>query len=436
MGSSDLAMRPSLCTGVDLNRVSLSVEDMFVVSRIDGRATVDEIALLIGKDPKQTATIIDRLKQLGVVNFSGASAPAPSPVPVPEKKPADSEYGDFEFDDELLLEAGDLDLRARKKILFMLGQLPVLTHYQLLGIERGAEKKDIKRAYFERSKEWHPDRFRKPNLGSFGPLISKIYTAVRAAYEVLHDDEKRAAYDTEIREVYRAALRDKPRSAEYVVTAPEPKPKIEEKELKAFVEEEKKVQREQKREEDRKRRRLERNPILKRRNRAVDYFEKAQAEEQAGNTMEALRLVQMAVTFDDTRQDFRALLEKLKDSAGEYRIGPYLKKAAHHESLTEWAEAIDLYAEAVRIAPNHGKARLRLAYTLLCAGRAHSEIMPHALRASHLLPDDAEAHYILGRCYDEAGEEKLAKRHFEKAVELRPNYAEAKKRLKRLKWGF
>ena len=52
------------------------------------------------------------------------------------------------------------------------------------------------------------------------------------------------------------------------------------------------------------------------------------------------------------------------------------------------------------------------------------------------LPDDPEAHFVLGMCYEKGGMDKAAVREYSRAIELKPNHSEAKKRLKKMKWGF
>ena len=94
------------------------------------------------------------------------------------------------------------------------------------------------------------------------------------------------------------------------------------------------------------------------------------------------------------------------------------------------------FEEAVRIAPEHGPARLRLAFNLAMGRRDPDEASSHAQKAAQLLPSEPEAHFVLGLCYEKAGLEKAAIRAFAKAVELKPNYSDAKKRLRSLKWGF
>jgi len=169
---------------------------------------------------------------------------------------------------------------------------------------------------------------------------------------------------------------------------------------------------------------------------AKEFYDKAVALEADGRVVEALRAAQMAVIYDDKKPEYSELAKSLKDRASEHRIERYLKRGSHFEQMTEWDEAIDMFEEAVRIAPNSGRARLRLGYNMLAGGRDAQVALGHAQRAVALLPNDAEAHYVVGRLYEKSGMDKVAKRAYQQALELRPGYAEVKKRLTRLKWGF
>ena len=61
--------------------------------------------------------------------------------------------------------------------------------YELLGIERGADPAAIKSAYRKLAMKFHPDR----NPGD--DAAEKKFKDINAAYEVLKDEQKRAAYD-------------------------------------------------------------------------------------------------------------------------------------------------------------------------------------------------------------------------------------------------
>ncbi len=61
-------------------------------------------------------------------------------------------------------------------------------YYKVLGVERGASAEEIKRAYRRLARKYHPDVSKEPNA-------KERFQEIGEAYEVLRDDDKRAAYD-------------------------------------------------------------------------------------------------------------------------------------------------------------------------------------------------------------------------------------------------
>jgi curved DNA-binding protein CbpA len=403
---------PKLKSGVDITRFRLSMEEAFIASRIDGRASVHEIAAMVGKDDRETEKVLKRLADLGVVVLkSTVSVPPPKHVVVPEEDEAENEYEGFIFPPALMQEPGDLDEETRKRLIFTHETFRSASHYEVLQLERKTDLREIKKAYFDRSKEWHPDRFKRfKELGSFKRMIDEIFRQINDAYKLLSDGEKRKAYDATL-----------------------PK-EVDKDEIESLLKEQIQAEREERRADEKKRRRLKMNPILKRFGRAQEFYDAALALEKDGKLHEAVRAAQMAITYDDRKPDYQELYLRLQGLAAETKVDPLLKRGKHLLSMTNWEEAVEVLEEAAKLSPNNAEVRLALAYALVHKGDVE-DAMPHAQKAVLLLPANAEAHYVLAWCY-EGGNDKLAMKHHEKALELRPNYQEAKKRLKRLKWGF
>src|SRR4051812_29106166 len=61
--------------------------------------------------------------------------------------------------------------------------------YEVLGVERGASPSDLKKAYYKLAKQYHPDH--NPN----DKVAEDKFKECSNAYQVLSDDEQRAAYD-------------------------------------------------------------------------------------------------------------------------------------------------------------------------------------------------------------------------------------------------
>ena len=61
-------------------------------------------------------------------------------------------------------------------------------YYEVLGVDRGADAKTIKRAFLKRARKLHPDVSNDPDA-------EERFKEVNEAYSVLSDERKRANYD-------------------------------------------------------------------------------------------------------------------------------------------------------------------------------------------------------------------------------------------------
>ena len=179
------------------------------MSRVDGSSSESEIAAATGLEAEQVTVTLARLAELGAVRFESASnnhrpkfnrssAPARSVTlrPAVETKVQISDHPDrVLYDPKELDEPADLEPERKRRILDVFYRLESITHYELLEVEPGADKRAIKARYYEVVNLFHPDRYFGRSLGGFKPKLEKIFQRITEAHDVLTRSEARAEYD-------------------------------------------------------------------------------------------------------------------------------------------------------------------------------------------------------------------------------------------------
>lgn len=276
---------PRVAQGIAIHALPLGPMEGFVLSRIDAVATVTDIADLTSLDVTEVERILDKLIELGAVEWADGAVhlprmsaksiapPRPSPTktsmvppkdvrevgsprpgidrrtPLPEAPPprgavsvlgasplpprapldglgspappgapppsaatgprgpasvvhadppqaidlaADPDSGESELtpDDGI-----DLPLDRRKRIDDLYVALDLLDHYDVLGVGRKAAKNEIRSAYFELSKVFHPDTVFRKSVGNYRQRMEQIFKRLTEAYEVLGKKKARDEYD-------------------------------------------------------------------------------------------------------------------------------------------------------------------------------------------------------------------------------------------------
>jgi hypothetical protein len=211
-GSAQLAPRqnPRFSPGP-----GFTTEDYFVWSRLDGHTSLKDIILMVGLGTDRAIGILRKLRSSGAVLLPGETpetvvirdakdAPAPRrarpsiiPIEDPPSQPValPIDLGSITVEEaHALAEAVDLQDIEKRRIILMMRLVSGGDYFALLGVTRGVDKKELKRAYFRVSKEFHPDRHYGQRLGSFGPWLHRIFESANEAFAVLANDRKRAAY--------------------------------------------------------------------------------------------------------------------------------------------------------------------------------------------------------------------------------------------------
>lgn len=94
----------------------------------------------------------------------------------------------------------DLDTALREEIDRLHGALDDLDHYALLGVPRGADKQQVKRAYYAHAARIHPDRHFGKSLGSYKSKMEIVFGRMTIAHETLASPQRRPEYDAYLEE--------------------------------------------------------------------------------------------------------------------------------------------------------------------------------------------------------------------------------------------
>ncbi len=466
---------PRLAPGVDVRQFKLDPMDGFVLTRIDGKLGPKELARETGLPDFSVARCLEKLEKLGIVQWYDPSAPPPPPPAPPqqERKSALAQFDDLapKYDPKLLEEPADLTQEQKKRILDFYYRLDDLDHYTLLGVTRDADKKSIKRSYFELAAVFHPDRYFKKNLGSFKSKMEELFARITEAHDTLIDKEKRAEYDAYLAEVATtrgmeamleramaesarvAAEAAKQAEAAAAAAAPPPPSGPSPEEI------------------QRRREALARrltgglrppsapkpaeppNPLkfasaqdamdaLKRRyEERLDNASKANAQRYVTAAEEALAkndVVAAATAFNIATKfapDDAALASRAKETkalADQVLCESYLKQAQYEERQGHWFEAGKSWLKVARIR-NDAISHERAANALMRSrdGDLH-EAAEHAKEAIRLEPNNINNHITLVEVYLKAGLTVSAKRAAEAAAQLDPKHAGLQALMKRI----
>jgi len=195
---------------------TLAEREGFVLSRVDGQTSLEEICLLVPFDEPTTMVILRRLWELGAIEVPGVARQIVLPVHEPPppvadfdkaptsglKRRPDSIIENIEAlappigtpDPPKRADEGPISETVRQRIDSFFTTLDQRDAFQMLEIARDADDKTVKRAYFKLSKEFHPDRYFGRDIGDYKDRLSKIFQAVKASFEVLSDKRRREAY--------------------------------------------------------------------------------------------------------------------------------------------------------------------------------------------------------------------------------------------------
>jgi curved DNA-binding protein CbpA len=307
----------------------------------------------------------------------------------------------------------ELEQDRKAEILELEGKLASANLFEVLGVPAGASVEDVRNAFREASRKFHPDKYFGKNLGSFRQRLDKIFKKLVEANQTLSDTERRKAY-LEANPFVRAAVK--------AATGAAP----------AFVPAGPKSDEEKRRDEER-RARLSRHPYLLKANKVQDALARAKEAMALKEFSQAFTHLNLASQADPQNVEVKNLLADVRRQNDLARAQGNYKHAL--EALERGDEALAIQAFRSAAASGHAEASFKVA-TLLGKGEADArEAISFAQKAVDAEPSNVEYRVMCGRLLEAAGMKALAKKHFEEALRLNPEHPEVKKHVKK-RWPF
>ena len=300
----------------------------------------------------------------------------------------------------------DLPAEMQRELCDLEERADRLTYYDLLGVSAAADGAVIRRAFLERSKRFHPDAWYRKELGPFGPLLSKWFQRMSAAYQVLSDADSRAEYDNE----HRTELSEVDRKA------------VQERELSRS---------EQERRLREGRERLLRTKGFARVGAARKLYEQALEHAANGARSQAIAALKGARELDPMRKEIAAKLVEIEREQAKARAVSALSLAKEREDRRKYGDAKTLYASAFQLDPTNFDAAMGAARCALEEQDLRSATSWGA-RAVELRPADAPARLFVAQIFIGAGMKARAKAELTALLDKNPDHKEAKALLKAL----
>jgi len=418
--ASERALRiPRLASDWDPSGLKLSPEEGFLLSRIDGHTPWTLLREIGGLAPEAVDRCLERWIADGVIEIDEAkSARTGVPAQVAKRK-ADAKPVDYASDPRIDPRL-DLTPELQAQILEFSASLD-RPYFELLGVPRNADTKQIKRAYFALSKIYHPDRYFRAKLGDYSMLLEQIFRKLVEAYELLSDPATRAEIERTM-----AAIPE---------PAPEPEPAEQASETGAAPERKlppRKLTKRQTLERLRRHFRIPPQVLAERRLKASHFFEAAMVSAKRERWHEAAPSLRLAIAFDPWNDKYRRQFAEILSRDYEQRATKLLDPEGGAIDVSDKNEALRLLEEVLIHRPADAEVNHRAALLALDI-HEFERATEYAEAACTFSPESADKRLTLARVHRANGLRERAKAVLTEAAKLDPDNEAVQLELEKLR---
>ncbi|MBN1947311.1 MAG: DnaJ domain-containing protein [Bradymonadales bacterium] len=183
----------------DLGKLAFTPETWFLLSRVDGKVSLKDLLRISGLPHQQTIDTLRTLSDHRLITLPNRSSPLPEPKkePIEELRPTNwpVSFDQFTFDPLTIEQEGAMPLPMRKLLAYYHYHLRRVSFYDLFGVERNADLRQIQDAYYRLAKVFHPDRWFRKEIGPLEQPLKEVFRWVNKAYQTLGSPRNRQEYD-------------------------------------------------------------------------------------------------------------------------------------------------------------------------------------------------------------------------------------------------
>jgi len=424
----------ALSSQCDATQLALTAAEGYLLSRIDGATSWRHLRQIGGIPEADVDACLTRWLDEKIVEVVGAKTEAPpragketkadAPKDAPKDVPTDAATVPA-IDESSLQEGLEIDLTVQRRILEFEAGLG-RPYHELLGVEKGAEPKAVKRAYFKLSKEFHPDRFFRQEIGHYSDRLDRIFKKVLEAHEMLSDPDL-----CQVENQDTAAPIPPAASAEPVVDAASvPPTESGSTRPPASPRELSKLERLRQRMPFK----INHKAIAERRAKADEIFKAACNSQRMGRLPEAEASIRIAISFDPTRAEFKEALGSLKIEAAGDRAAKLLEKPSDKMNEGELREVLKLIEDVIMYRPHDPELNERAARVCVRLSK-FADAREYAETLIDRCPDVAANHVLLGKIYRGLEDRDAAIGAFEDALKLDDQDLDARRAVAAMRIG-
>jgi curved DNA-binding protein CbpA len=249
-----------------------------------------------------------------------------------------------------LSEEVDLDMEQKRFILQAYERIEQLTHYELMGLRPDADKKAIKKKYYELAGTIHPDRYFGKNLGSYKPKMEALFARITKAFQLLSDKSERAKYDATLTAAAAASPAPPPGQAS---SAPLMRAPVD---ARVAAERQKAMDALKARFADAK-------------GKSQDHVAAAKRAHAAGDFVAAEAAYRTALAVNPNDEALKAAYAEVRTKASASLLQGLIQKAALEERFGRWAEAAAAWQRVLAERPTDQGVKDRYEHALAMAQR-------------------------------------------------------------------